>query len=481
MLDAAKLCAEVTLAPIRSGDFVDDASNGQVTQQLWIDDASAWEDLYNGRRKTNGEMPEITPGASFATTPVVLAVPKPLASAKTTGPHAWIDGLATLPLSAADVRESTPTALAFAAVWQQFANLPGGTDSISDAFFEIVRSQIPVEKAFENGADTKTAKAFPASEQEIYAWNTAHPDSPVSALTPTAAMPMVDYSVVRIGALDPAATKTAQALEAALVTPAAQEVFAKAGYRSADAALSTPLVDGVPATLPSAPVTIDQPGFVQIVRDMQRISRRQQVLNVVDVSGSMLEKAGGLSRIDLAVGAVNDSMAELPDDARAGLWVFSSDRQNGRDYQPLIPFATLGKATDAGSHRNELRKAALGMPKLLRGDTGLYDTIWAAYQAAQADYRPQIENLVMVITDGENDDPTGGLSEAQLIAKLKVANTSDKRVRLVLIGMGPATDIKAMRRVTDAVDGLTTVARNPADLSGVFASALWTQPISQRK
>jgi len=91
---------------------------------------------------------------------VVLAVPKPLASAKTTGPHAWIDGLATLPLSAADVRESTPTAVAFAAVWQQFANLPGGTDSISDAFFEIVRSKIAFEKAFEKGANTKTAQAL---------------------------------------------------------------------------------------------------------------------------------------------------------------------------------------------------------------------------------------------------------------------------------------------------------------------------------
>lgn len=258
---------------------------------------------------------------------MVLAVPKPLASAKTTGPHAWIDGLATLPLSAADVRESTPTALAFAAVWQQFANLPGGTDSISDAFFEIVRSQIPVEKAFEKGANTKTA----------------------------------------------------QALEAALVTPAAQEVFAKAGYRGPDATLSAPLVDGIPVTLPSAPVTIEQPGFVQIVRDMQRISRRQQVLSVVDVSGSMLEKAGTLTRIDLAVGAVNDSIAELPDDARAGLWVFSSVGQAGRDYQPLIPFATLGKATDPNSHRNALRQAALGMPKLVRGDTELYDTIWAAY------------------------------------------------------------------------------------------------------
>ena len=61
---------------------------------------------------------------------------------------------------------------------------------------------------------------------------------------------------------------------------------------------------------------------------MQRIVRKQTVLNVVDVSGSMLEPAGAGTRIDLAVKAIYDSMVQLPDDARAGLWVFSSDRGN---------------------------------------------------------------------------------------------------------------------------------------------------------
>lgn len=114
------------------------------------------------------------------------------------------------------------------------------------------------------------------------------------------------------------------------------------------------------------------------------------------------------------------------------------------------------------------------MPGMLRGDTGLYDTILAAYQSALADYKAGSESVVIVVTDGENDDPTGGLSEKQLIAQLKKLQDDKKPVRLVLVGMGPSTDVKAMRRVTHSIGGLTAVALNPADISGVFATAMWS-------
>ena len=169
---AQAVCGKVTIEPTISADFVDDLSTGQEgVAPLWLSDAAAWEDLYRLRRADNSELPPIEVGPTIATSPVVLAVPKSLATAATTGPHAWIDGLASLPVSAADTRQSTPTALAFAAVWQQFANLPGGTDSVGDAFFEIVRSQVTMTEAFQGAGDKSTVKAFPASEQEIFAWN----------------------------------------------------------------------------------------------------------------------------------------------------------------------------------------------------------------------------------------------------------------------------------------------------------------------
>ena len=281
---------------------------------------------------------------------------------------------------------------------------------------------------------------------------------------------------MRHGGLDDASAKTAESLQTLLTSKAASAALAEAGFRPATS--ETPqaeLVPGIPATLPTSAVTLTAPDFGQILRDMQRIVRKQTVLIVVDVSGSMLEPVGAGTRIDVAVKAINDSMAQLPDDARAGLWVFSSDRgKNNRDWEKILGVAELGPAGKAGGERAKLTAAAKSMPSMLRGDTGLYDTILAAYESALADFKEGSESVVIVITDGENDDPTGGLSEKSLVTKLKAAQDDKRPVRLALIGMGPSTDVQTMRRVTGAIGGRTAVAANPADITGVFASAMWT-------
>lgn len=137
-----------------------------------------------------------------------------------------------------------------------------------------------------------------------------------------------------------------------------------------------------------------------------------------------------------------------------GLWVFSSDRgKNNRDWEKILGVAELGPAGKAGGQRAKLTAAAKSMPSMLRDDTGLYDTILASYESALADFKEGSGSVVIVITDGENDDPTGGLSEKSLITKLKAAQDDKRPVRLVLIGMGPSTDVQAMRRVTGAMGG----------------------------
>lgn len=122
---------------------------------------------------------------------MVLAVPASLANADTTGPHNWIDALAKLQLSAAAPGEYAPAALAFTAVWQMFANLPGGEQAVSEPFFEIVRAQVPVAASFERSSNTSTARAFPTTEQQIRAWNTAHTAAPISAMTPNEGAPLI--------------------------------------------------------------------------------------------------------------------------------------------------------------------------------------------------------------------------------------------------------------------------------------------------
>lgn len=468
-------CHPVDVLTMSSNAFIERMASGTFGVDAWISDAPAWVEAYAARAQSSEDLPKATVVRTLATTPVVLAVPAAVANDTNTGVQKWLTALTSLPLSAASARESTPTALAFTAVWQIFASLPGGEDAISKPFFEIIRGQVPTGVAFDRATGALSlAKAFPASEQQIAAWNAAHPGAGVRAFTPAEGPPLMKYTLV--GFADPATDpKVVTAAQEKLTSAAATKAFTDAFFRPESATVTKELVPGVPTTLPGVAPTINTPTLTRLLGDMDRITRKVSILDVIDVSGSMVEKAGSRTRIDLAIGAVNDAMGNMPDTARAGLWVFSSDRRaGGQDYEELLQTATLGSAKDSGSHRVALTQAVNSMGTLLGGDTGLYDTIAAAFASARKNYIPDTQNIVLVVTDGKNDDPTGGLSEKALIAKLRQLQDAQRPVRLVLIGMGPSSDVAAMKRITGSVDGMTAVAVNPNDIGTVLASAVWT-------
>lgn len=184
-------CHNVKVTTPSSLAFLEQSSAGTVHPDAWITEAAVWLSVYNERRADDTDLAAASVGPFVVSTPVVLAVPASLANADTTGPHNWIDALAKLQLSAAAPGEYAPAALAFTAVWQMFANLPGGEQAVSEPFFEIVRAQVPVAASFERSSNTSTARAFPTTEQQIRAWNTAHTAAPISAMTPNEGAPLI--------------------------------------------------------------------------------------------------------------------------------------------------------------------------------------------------------------------------------------------------------------------------------------------------
>ena len=238
---------------------------------------------------------------------------------------------------------------------------------------------MPVAASFERSSNTSTERAFPTTEQQIRAWNTVPTAARISAMTPNEGAPMMNYTLVRLDQ----STKDADAfsaLETALTSDGATKAFTAAGFRSADGKVAAELVPGVPVvpvflttkTKPVLPGTAPQIGtktLVRLLSDMQWITRKVSILNVVDVSGSMVEKSGDQTRIERAIDAVNETTSRLPDNARAGLWVFSSDRRpGGRDYEELV--ATLGSVKDSGSQRVALTQAVNSIGTLVRWPHG---------------------------------------------------------------------------------------------------------------
>jgi hypothetical protein len=62
--------------------------------------------------------------------------------------------------------------------------------------------------------------------------------------------------------------------------------------------------------------------------------------------------------------------------------------------------------------------------------TPAYVTALAVFRALQGSYAPQWFNIVVLRTDGINDDPTGGINRAELLSRLKAELQKDRPVRI---------------------------------------------------
>lgn len=93
-------------------------------------------------------------------------------------------------------------------------------------------------------------------------------------------------------------------------------------------------------------------------------------------------------------------------------------------------------------------------------------------------YDPEYFNSVVIITDGKNDDPGGGLELGPLLARITKAHDPTRPVRIITIGMGEA-DPKALQAIASASGGATYTANTSDDLLTVFVQALLAREPSQ--
>ena len=123
------------------------------------------------------------------------------------------------------------------------------------------------------------------------------------------------------------------------------------------------------------------------------------------------------------------------------------------------------------TQRYALRERARQIPGMTEGGTGLYDTALAAYRQAVRDYRPEYSNAVVLMTDGENDDPAS-ISLERLLGRLAELKDPERPVRIVGIAISDSGDLGALERMAEATGGDASLAAEPEDILAVFAEAV---------
>lgn len=439
-------------------------STGEALPDVWIADARFWmTPTYLG-----GATGLRVVSPSLARTPLLL-VGGPNAPRFASWGEAESSGLVSVP----DPLGSTAGSLAVVAPQAEAADV-GRT--VATARQMLVPFAQSYGERVSRGLDADVSMAWlgaasrrlvVGTEQELVE---AHVNAPyLRDLTPEVGAPTLDFPIaVRQGAA-PGSGAIARALVSYLATDAGVAALRDAGFRRP---ASTPADDSQGADVSAFLPTPTARAIATTVQSWRSLSVPSAILAVVDASGSMDFGAAGGTRMELLADAAGIGLSFLPDHARVGLWIFSIDKGGpGRDWRVLETMRPLDDLRFGRTQRYALREWAQQLPALTDGGTGLYDTALAAYKQALRDYKPHFSNAVVLMTDGENEDP-GSIALDDLVTQLRELRDPDRPVRIVGIAISQDADLGALEQLAEATDGAAYLAAEPEDILGVFAQAV---------
>jgi Ca-activated chloride channel family protein len=232
---------------------------------------------------------------------------------------------------------------------------------------------------------------------------------------------------------------------------------------------------GVDPTKPEAELAVPAPDVLVKILDKWAEQRKSaRVLIVLDISGSMGEPAtdgNTATKLELAQQAAARALDQFKDDDEVGLWVFSTDlgpRQD-QEYLELMPVAPIGPNRDAMKARIQAQLPTNGTP--------LYDVTNAAYTSLRDTFDESKINAVVFLTDGVNDDGTPGDDESQLDTLIKDLRSgteggNSRPVRIFPISYGQGADKATLKRIAEATSSALYDATNPATIDQVFTAVV---------
>ncbi len=325
------------------------------------------------------------------------------------------------------------------------------------------------------GAAIRSLGLIALTEQDVWNYDGSSPAIPLRALYPFGGALAADYPYVLatgdwVNEFD---RRAATDFRDWLTSPATRSTLSGYGLRSPDGTSAGLQTDGrgiAPDRF--APVPTADPHTSRVARGSWRLlTKRVLTLAVIDVSGSMGARVKGTdsTKLELATQAARNALRFYGDQDDVGLWEFSTGLTGGVDHRELVP---LGPA--AGMFHGMTRRQALDQAyRSLRpqNSTALYDTVLAAYTAAQRAYRPDSVNTVVVLTDGTNED-NDSISLSTLLSRLADAQNPARPVHIITIAYGDQANTEVLEQMAAATGGLSFSSPDPRDIGAVFLDAL---------
>ncbi|HEX2772620.1 MAG TPA: substrate-binding domain-containing protein, partial [Micromonosporaceae bacterium] len=413
-------------------------------------------------------VPEV--GVSVASTPVVLALDK--RSANRLGwPRRVLDWtslvVAERPPLPVVVPDPATSPLGFGAL-VGVQSIAGDSPGAAAAVAAIMRRLAPRTVAMSGEAPPAPAgpggdeSAVVSTEQEVLNGGPGR-----GASYPPAPVPGPDYPYAVLSSSE--SREGAAAFLRAMLSAEGASAVTRYGLRTAGGAPPAGSFEAVgiretsyqPAPLPAGAET------AALLNAWGGVHISARLLAVLDISGSMAAQIAGSgeTRLSATVKAAQGGVQLLLGTTEIGVWTFSTDLDGERDYREVVPVGPVGP------RRAEIVER-LGQVRVKpNGRTGLYDTTLAAYRDGARNWTAGRINLVLVLTDGK-DDNASGISRERLLRDLGALQDRRRPLPILFIGVGPEIDPAELNQIAKATGGRVALTPNPAGIRQIFFAAL---------
>ena len=497
---------------------------------VWSPAASAWAGIVNQRTGKT-----IAPaGRSFLRTPLVIAMPKPMADALgypaksigfadivklakddqgwaahghpewgpfrlgKTNPNYSTSGLnftiAQYYAATGKTRDLTTEDLARPEVEQFAKDVESAVVHYGDITLTFLNNWF---RADARGTALTYASAVAVEEKSVIDYNKGNPDGildtgetprapkvPLVAVYPREGTLFSDSPFITLDApwVTPEQKTAAKLFEAFVQKPENQAKVLEFGFRPGNPAVKVgaPIEAsaGVDPNQPEAVLDVPDPAVLTRLLDGWATQRKSaRVLLVIDVSGSMSDPAdpgdsNSDSKLELAKTAAVAALAQFKDTDEVGLRIFSTSLTKNPDdfYLDLVSIAPM-----AEGQRTTLRNRISTLTPIQ--GTPLYDVAAASYTTMGDGYDAKKINAVVLLTDGKNDDGKPNDDRTQLdslISELRVGSegANIRPIRIFPIAYGKDADKNVLRQIAEASNAASYDASNPATIQQVFAAVI---------
>lgn len=508
----------------------DEQSDGPMPV-VWSPASSAWGAILDQHLAEKGQPPMAGAGTPFMNTPLVIAMPKPMAEAlgwpgKALG---WSDilGLATNtqgwaafghpewgPFRLGKTNPNFSTSGLSALIAQNYAAVAKTRDLTEEdlakpstiAYDTAVESAIVHYgdmtltflnnwyRADQQGTGFTYASAVAVEEKSVIDYNSGNPDGrldpgeeprpprvPLVAIYPKEGTLFSDNPFFVLDA--PWVTQElrdgAKAFEAFVQQPDNQLKVLQYNFRPGNpqVAIGAPITTdmGVDPSQPQTLLQVPRPEvMVDLLGRWQTQRKSARVMMVIDISGSMKDRATRDSpdtKLDLAKRAAITSLDTFKPNDEVGLRVFSTGLgpDQSATYIDLVPIAPVSKNMDDLRRQIDALYPTNGTP--------LYDVTAQSFADVSAGYDPTKINAVVLLTDGRNDDGNPSDDRHQLEQTIKTLQEGSqgelsKPVRVFTIGYGADADLGVLKQIAEATNAAMYNASDPKSIDKVFIAVV---------